>query len=73
LFSKFKSKLRTISASAEEQNLKCSIKGTTATKQQQVLHNLQSVFCFMLINVQLQLPAAQAQTKTSYSLFNKLA
>jgi len=24
----------------------------------------------MLIHVQLQLPAAQAQTKTSYSLFN---
>jgi len=26
----------------------------------------------MLIHVQLQLPAAQAQTKTLYSLFNKL-
>jgi len=27
----------------------------------------------MLIHVQLQLSAARAQTKTSYSLFNKLA
>jgi len=27
----------------------------------------------MLIHVQLQLPAARAQTKTLYSLFNKLA
>jgi len=38
-----------------------------------LLHKSQSVFCFMLIHVQLQLPAARAQTKTSYSLFNKLA
>jgi len=43
-------------------------------KQQQVRHISQSAFCFMLIHVQLQLPATRAQTKkTSYSLFNKLA
>jgi len=40
--------------------------------QQQVPHNSQSAFCFMLIHVQLQLPVARAQTKTSYSLLNKL-
>jgi len=37
------------------------------------LHKSQSTFCFMLIHVQLQLPAARAQKKLSYSLFNKLA
>jgi len=37
-----------------------------------VTHNQQSAFCFTLIHVQLQFPAALAQTKTSYSLFNKM-
>jgi len=31
---------------------------------------LASAFCFMLIHVQLQLPAAWAQAKASYSFFN---
>jgi len=40
-----------------------------------VPHKLQEAFCFMLIHVQLHLPASQATstTKTSYGLFNKLA
>jgi len=53
--SKFNKKLRTIPASAdwaEEQSLKFSIQ--VVTKQQQVPHNSQSAFCFMLIHVQLQ-------------------
>jgi len=37
-----------------------------------VPHNLQNAFCYMLIHVLLQLPAAQAQTKTLHGLFNKL-
>jgi len=58
-------------ASAEELSLKFST--TVNKKQQQVPHNLQSAFCFILILIQLQHPAAQVQTKTSYSLFNMLA
>jgi len=42
------------------------------TKQQQVPHNSQSVFRFMLIHVQLQLSASRAQTKTSYRLLTEL-
>jgi len=42
------------------------------TKQQQIPYNLQSAFWFVLIHEQLQIPAVQAQTKTLYSLFNKL-
>jgi len=33
-----------------------------------VPHILRSVFCFMLLHVQLQQPVARAQTKTSYKL-----
>jgi len=33
-------------------------------KQQQVPKNSRSAVCFMLIHIQLQLPAARAQTKT---------
>jgi len=62
MFAQFKNKLRIISASAEEQSLKFSIKVVNKT------------FCCILIHVQLQLSAAAlAQIKTSHSLFNKLA
>jgi len=48
-------KLKTTLASEEEQSYKFSIK--VVNKKQQVPHNSQTAFCFMLIHVQLQLPA----------------
>jgi len=42
-------------------------------KQQQVMHNQQSVFYFMLIHIQLLLFSCAKQSKTSYSFLYKLA
>jgi len=84
--SKFKNKLRTIPASAEEQSLNKNNPSLGRRTKSQIFtksseqktaanaHNLQSAFCFMLIHVyngSSQL--SEQKTETSYSLFNKLA
>jgi len=57
---------------AEEQRLKFSIKVVNINSRK--CYTICRVrFASSLCNVQLQLPVAQAQTKTLYSLFNKLA
>jgi len=58
--------IRTIPATAEEQSLKFSIKVINKTAASAA--QFAKAFCFMLIHVQPQLAAAQAQTKTSYRL-----
>jgi len=63
--------LSTIPASVQEQSRKFSIKVVNKTAASAA--QLQSAFCFIIIHVQLQLPAVRAQTKALYSLFNKLA
>jgi len=69
--SKFKNKLRTIPASAEEQNLAFLIKimNKTAASATQLA---KCIFASCLFMYNCQPPAVQAQIKTSYSLFNKL-
>jgi len=65
---KFKNKLRTIPASLEEQSLKISIR----VVNKRVASATQFTKCILLFAYSCNTAAAQAQTKTSYSLFNKL-
>jgi len=75
--SKFNNKLRTIPATEKEYSLKISI-----LEQPYVVYKIAAsatqlvnyTFCFMLIHVQLRLPAERAQTKLhiSYKLFKEM-